>query len=108
MEKAKRSLIRIERIDGVTVASGLTGDDPDELLAMVGDALAYWLVESPQEWRKARRMMRRVVRDWRPAPRWYDGLRYFVENWRAGVIGAAALTGVIYGASWVAHLVGVV
>jgi len=108
MGKAKRSIVRVERIDGVTVASGLTGDDYDELLAMIGDALAYWLLDRPKEWRKARKMMHRVIRDWRPEP-WYAGL---VDFWRgrivSGIIGAAVLTGGIYAASYVAHWLGVV
>jgi hypothetical protein len=47
-----------------------------------------------------------VFRDWREP--WWAGI---VEFWRgrivSGVIGAAALTGVIYGASYIAHLLGV-
>ena len=108
MEKAKRSLVRVERIDGVNVASGLIGDDYDELLAMIGDALAYWLFDRPKEWRKARKMMRRVIRDWRPEP-WYSGLVDFWRGrWKSGIIGAAVLTGAIYAVSYVVHWLGAV
>lgn len=106
MEKAKRSLIRIERIDGETVNGFLDSDDPEELIAMLGDALAEILDKNPRHWRGARRLFRRVFRDWREP--WWAGI---VEFWHgrivSGVIGAAALTGVIYGASYIAHLLGV-
>lgn len=106
MEKAKHSLIRIERIDGQTVNGFLDSDDPEELIAMLGDALADILYKHPHCRLGARRLFRRVFRDWREP--WGAGI---VEFWRgrivSGVIGAAALTGVIYGASYIAHLLGV-
>ena len=108
MEKAKRSLIRIERIDGETVNGFLDSEDPEELIAMLGDALADILYKHPRYRRGARRLFRRVFRDTRISPPWYAGI---VEYWHGhivtGLIGAAALTGVIYGASYIAHLLGV-
>ena len=108
MEKAKRSLIRIERIDGETVNGFLDSDDPEELIAMLGDALAEILDKNPRHWRGARRLFRRVLCDTRVNPPWWAGI---VEFWHghivSGMIGAAALTGVIYALSYVAHLLGV-
>ena len=103
MGKAKRSLVRIERIDGTTIASGLTGDDQDELLAMVGDALAFWLHDNPRKWRTARKMMRRVLLEWRlESP--FDWLTHNV-GWN--IIGAGLIAAAIYGVSCIAHLLGV-
>jgi len=108
MEKAKRSLIRIERIDGETVNGFLDSDDPEELIAMLGDALAEILDKNPRHWRGARRLFRQVFRDTRINPPWYAGIVDFWRGkWFSGMIGAAALTGVIYGASYIAHLLGV-
>ena len=47
MDKAKRSLIRIERIDGETVMCSLDSDDDYELLAIICfspamDSFLYW------------------------------------------------------------------
>ena len=106
MEKAKRSLIRIERIDGETVNGFLDSDDPEELIAMLGDALADILYKHPRCRLGARRLFRRVFRDGRGP--WYSGLLYWRDKWLSGIIGAAALTGAIYGASYVAHLIGLV
>lgn len=103
MDKAKHSLIRIERIDGQTVSTGLTGDDPDELLAMLGDGLALWLFDNPTKWRTARRLMRCVLRDWRP-----DWISYLLSGWPFTLVGAFAMIGAIYALSYVAHWLGVV
>ena len=109
MEKAKRSLIRIERIDGETVNGFLDSDDPEELISMLGDALADILYKHPHCRLGARRLFRRVLRDTRVNPPWYDGvLNYWRGRWKNGVIGAALLTGAIYGLSYVAHWLGVV
>ena len=108
MEKAKRSLIRIERIDGETVNGFLDSDDPEELIAMLGDALADILYKHPHCRLGARRLFRRVLRDTRVNPPWWAGIvEYWHDHIVSGMIGAAALTGVIYGASYIAHLLGV-
>lgn len=98
MEKAKRSLIRIERIDGETVCCGLKGDDPYELLAMLGDGMAEWLSENPKDWRIARRMMLRAFKDFCPD---------LVAYWLEGIIGRMLACGLIFAAmcglaAWVA------
>jgi len=109
MTKAKHSLIRIERIDGQTVKGFLNSDDPDELLSMLADGVAEVLNNHPRHWRGARRLFRRVLRDTRISPPWYAGIVDFWRGkWFSGIIGAAALTGVIYALSYVAHLAGVV
>lgn len=109
MNKAKHSLIRIERIDGQTVKGFLNSDDPEELLSMLADGVAEVLHNHPQHWRGARRLFRRVLRDTRINPPWYAGIvDYARGKWLGGVIGAAVIAGAIYAASWVAHLAGVV
>lgn len=94
MDKAKRSLIRIERIDGETVGFILDCDkgNEEELLAMLGDGLAHWLHENPDKYRKGRRFMRRVVEDFYP-----DWVAYFLDGWKMRLVGCAALFGVLYG-----------
>ena len=89
MKKAKHSLIRIERIDGETVMCNLDGDDAEELLAMLGDGLAEWLAENPQDWRTAKRLTRRVFEDYCP-----DLLSY----WLDGIVGRMLACGVIFAA----------
>lgn len=103
MEKAKHSLIRIERIDG-SEHVGVTGDDPEELLAMLGDGLAHVLHEHPWHYRGARKLMRRILRDYRPE----SPLDYLTRNWHWNLLGAGALYAAIYGASCLCHLLGVV
>jgi len=106
MEKAKRSLIRIERIDGETVNGFLDSDDPEELIAMLGDALADILYKHPCCRRGARRLFRRVFRDGRDP--WWAGI---VEFWRghivSSLIGVCVVIAIIYGASYFAHFLGV-
>jgi len=104
MEKTKHSLIRIERIDGVNFGPTLVGDDQDELLAMLGDGLAYWLHDNPRKWRYVRKLMRRVLRDFSPlAP----ALDYWRERWLGSILGAGILTGAVYGISYLFHCLGV-
>lgn len=96
MEKAKRSLIRIERIDGETVGCGLeTFDKVDgewELLAMMGDGLAHWLNENPRKWRQARRFFKRVFRDFCP-----DWLAYMIDGWQLRLVGCGVIFAALYG-----------
>ena len=107
MEKAKHSLIRIERIDGQTVNGFLDSDDPEELIAMLGGALADILYKHPHCRLGARRLFRRVLRDTRVNPPWWAGI---VEFWRgrivSGVIGAAILFGIVYGFAALMHALG--
>lgn len=105
MQKTKHSLVRIERMDGKTVCLSLNGDDQDELLAMLGDGMAFWLHDNPRKWRTARKIMRRVLRDFSPfAPT----LDYWRERWFGSLLGAGLITAAIYGLSYVAHWLGVV
>lgn len=92
MEKVKHSLIRIERYDGEAACCGIEGDDPDELLAMLGDGLAHWLYENPRKWRQARRFLRRVFRDFCP-----DWLAYFLEGWPLRLVGVGVWFAALYG-----------
>jgi hypothetical protein len=103
MEKTKHSLIRIERMNGETACLSLTGDNPDELLAMLGDGLAYWLHENPRKWRYVRKLMRRVLRDFSPLAPTID---YFLSQ-RAGIIIGAVAALFVYGAGWVLRWLGV-
>ena len=98
MNKAKRSLIRMERIDGETVKGFIDGDDPEELLAMLCDGIAEVLNEHPKLWRAARRLMRRTLTDFCPD---------LVGYWLDGIIGRVLACGVIFAAmcglaAWVA------
>ena len=101
MEKVKHSLIRIERYDGETACCGLESDDPDELLAMLGDGLAYWLHENPRKWRQARRFLRRVFRDWTP-----DWLAYFLEGWQLRLVGCGVVFAALYAGAAVMRALG--
>ena len=65
MDKATRSYIRIERIDGKQVGLILDCDkgNEEELLAMLGDGLADWIVKNPDKYTTARRFTKRVLED---------------------------------------------
>ena len=98
MNKAKRSLIRMERIDGETVKGFIDGDDPEELLAMLCDGIAEVLNEHPKLWRAARRLMRRTLTDFCPD---------LVGYWLDGIVGRMLACGAIFAAmcglaAWVA------
>lgn len=97
MEKTKHSLIRIERMNGETACLNLTGDDQDELLAMLGDGLAYWLHQNPRKWRYVRKLMRRVLRDFSPLSPTID---YFFSQWHGFVIGAVMALAVYGVGNW--------
>lgn len=101
MEKVKHSLIRIERYDGETAVCGLESDDPYELLAMLGDGLAYWLHENPRKWRQARRFLRRVFRDFCP-----DWLAYFLEGWQLRLVGCGVIFAALYAGAAVMRALG--
>lgn len=103
MKKAKHSLVRIERVDGETVCLSFTGDDPEELIAMLGDGLAEVLHVYPQHHRGAKCLVRRVFRDYLP-----DWVQYWLDGLPFTIVGVGILTGVIYGLSYVAHWLGVV
>lgn len=97
MEKAKHSLVRIERVDGETVCLSFTGDDPEELLAMLGDGLAEVLHVYPQHYRGARRLMRRVLRDFSTLAPTLD---YFLSQWHGFAIGAVLALSVYGVGNW--------
>lgn len=101
MEKVKRSLIRIERIDGETVMCSLDSDDDYELLAMLGDGLAHWIHENPDKYRSGRRFMRRVLEDFYP-----DWIAYWLDGWKMRLVGCAALFGALYGFAALMQAVG--
>lgn len=96
MTKAKRSLIRIERLDGETAVCGLeTSDDVNgewELLAMLGDGLAEWLNANPDKHRAARRFFKRVFRDFCP-----DWLGYWLDGWALRLVGIGVCFAALYG-----------
>ena len=96
MTKAKRSLIRIERIDGETAVCGLESSDEVngewELLAMLGDGLAEWLFDNPDKHRAARKFIRRVFRDFCP-----DWIAYWIDGWALRVFGVGCMFAVLYG-----------
>lgn len=103
MEKTKHSLIRIERMDGETACLSLTGDDPEELLAMLGDGLAFWIYDHPERYGVARKFFRRVFRDCMFMPT----VRYWRPHWLWTLIGAVVLIAAVYGLSYVFHCLGV-
>ena len=94
MDKATRSYIRIERIDGKQVGLILDCDkgNEEELLAMLGDGLAHWIHENPDKYRSGRRFMRRVMEDFYP-----DWIAYMLDGWKMRLVGCAALFGALYG-----------
>jgi len=55
MDKAKRTAIRIERIDGSTGVPVMIGD-PKDLLLLAGEALTYIIDENPDLWAAAKAM----------------------------------------------------
>lgn len=105
MEKAKRSLIRIERIDGETVACGLESSDEAngewELLAMMGDGMAHWLHDNPDKHRAARKFMRRVFRDFCP-----DWLSYMLDGWQLRLVGCGIIFAALYAGAAVMQALG--
>lgn len=96
MTKAKRSLIRIERIDGETAVCGLESSDEVngewELLAMLCDGLAEWLFDNPDKHRAARKFIRRVFRDFCP-----DWISYWLEGWPLRCVGIGVWFAALYG-----------
>ena len=98
MNKAKHSLIRMERIDGENVPGIIDCDDPEELLAMLCDGIAEVLNDNPKLWRSARRLMRQTLQDFCPD---------LVAYWLDGIIGRMLACGLIFAAmcglaAWVA------
>lgn len=55
MEKAKRTAIRLENIDGKTFTPTMIGE-ADDLLVLANDAIAYILDDHPNLWGAARTM----------------------------------------------------
>lgn len=96
MEKAKHSLIRIERIDGEHVVTGLESTDEAngewELLAMLGDGLAEWLNDNPDKHRAAWKFYKRVFRDFCP-----DWIAYWIDGWAMRLLGVCGLFAALYG-----------
>lgn len=105
MTKAKRSLIRIERLDGETAVCGLeTTDDVNgewELLAMLGDGVAEWLNANPDKHRAARKFMRRVFRDFCP-----DWLAYMIDGWALRLVGCGVIFAALYAGAAVMRSLG--
>lgn len=105
MTKAKRSLIRIERLDGETAVCGLeTSDDVNgewELLAMLGDGLAEWLNANPDKHRAARRFFKRVFRDFCP-----DWLAYMIDGWALRLVGCGVIFAALYAGAAVMRSLG--
>lgn len=105
MTKAKRSLIRIERLDGETAVCGLeTSDDVNgewELLAMLGDGLAEWLNANPDKHRAARRFFKRVFRDYCA-----DWLAYMLDGMALRLVGCGVIFAALYAGAAVMRSLG--
>ena len=103
MDIATRSYIRIERIDGKQVGLILDCDkgNEEELLAMLGDGLADWIVKNPDKYRTARRFTKRVLEDFYP-----DWVAYWLDGWKMRLVGCAALFGVLYGFAAIMQQIG--
>jgi len=105
MEKAKRSLIRVERIDGETAACGLESTDDVngewELLAMLGDGLAEWLTANPDKHRAARRFFKRVFKDFCT-----DWLSYWLDGWQLRLVGCGVIFAAMYAGAAVMKALG--